>query len=143
MTNQVHRIVVSSGESAGIGPEICLSIADQDWPVQLVVLADLSVLKIYAKAIGKEVKFVEYNPDKPAEPSRKGIITYKSIHLSSKLVPGQLNVKNSPYVINMLSEAARGCMSGEYQAVVTGPVHKGIIGDSGLPFTGHTEFFRD
>ncbi len=143
MTNQVHRIVVSSGESAGIGPEICLSIADQDWPVQLVVLADLSVLKIYAKAIGKEVKFVEYNPDKPAEPSRKGIITYKSIHLSSKLVPGQLNVKNSPYVINMLSEAARGCMSGEYQSVVTGPVHKGIIGDSGLPFTGHTEFFRD
>ena len=143
MSNQVNRIVVSSGESAGIGPEICLSIADQDWPVQLVVLADLDVLKIYAKAIGKKVKFVEYDPDEPAEPSRKGVITYRQIRLSSRLVPGQLNVKNSPYVINMLSEAARGCMSGEYQAVVTGPVHKGIISDSGLPFTGHTEFFRD
>lgn len=143
MSNETYRIVISSGESAGIGPEISLAIADQDWPVQLVVLADLNVLKTYAKAINKNVQFEEYDPKKLATPSKKGIITYRQIPLTSKLVPGKLNVKNSPYVINMLTEAARGCMSNEYQAVVTGPVHKGIINDSGLPFTGHTEFFRD
>lgn len=143
MSEEIYRIVVSSGESAGIGPEICLNIAEQDWPCQLVVLADITMLKYYARLLNKDVRFVEYNPKEPASPSRKGILTYKQIKLISAVKPGVLNVDNSPYVINMLSEAARGCMSGEYQAVVTGPVHKGIIADSGLHFTGHTEFFRD
>ncbi len=143
MAQDIFRIVVSSGESAGIGPEICLAIAQKSWPCQIVVLADLDILKKHAKLLNLDIKFKEYDPALPAEPSKIGEITYSQIRLLRRVTPGKLNVDNSPYVINMLSEAARGCLSGEYHAVVTGPVHKGIIADSGLPFTGHTEFFRD
>lgn len=143
MNSNVFRIVISSGESAGIGPEICLAIAERSWPCQLVVLADLSLLKKYAKMLNKSITFKEYDPDAPIEASQAGTVTYKQIRLLASVTPGKLKVDNSAYVINMLTEAARGCMSGEYHAVVTGPVHKGIIADSGLQFTGHTEFFRD
>lgn len=142
-SSNIARIVVSSGESAGIGPEICLSIADYDWPCQIVVLADLTLLKQISKQLNKNIKFIEYDPANGVLPSVKGTMFYKKIRLSTTVVPGKLNVKNSPYVVNMLTEAARGCMIGEYSAVVTGPVHKGIINESGLKFTGHTEFFRD
>ncbi len=143
MTDKVYRIAVSSGESAGIGPEICLATTERDWPCQLVILADISILKKHAKLLHRDIRFVEYDPAMPPEPSRAGTLCYRQVRLLKPAVPGKLNVDNSPYVINMLTETARGCMEGEYQAVVTGPVHKGIIADSGLPFTGHTEFFRD
>ncbi|MBQ8707791.1 MAG: 4-hydroxythreonine-4-phosphate dehydrogenase PdxA [Succinivibrionaceae bacterium] len=143
MSENILRIVISSGESAGIGPEICLAIAERSWPCQLVVLADIAILKKYARLLNRNIAFKEYDPDAPAEPSAAGTITWRQIPLLTSFAPGKLRVENSPYVINMLTEAARGCMSGEYHAVVTGPVHKGIIADSGLHFTGHTEFFRD
>ncbi len=139
----IAKLVISSGESAGIGPEICLSLADHDWPCQNIVLADPFILKTYAEKFGKTINFVEYDPKEPRRPSQKGEIIFKRIIAPSKVHPGKLNPDNSSYVINMLSAASRGCISGEFDAVVTGPVHKGIINEAGFKFTGHTEFFRD
>ncbi|MGL5697913.1 MAG: 4-hydroxythreonine-4-phosphate dehydrogenase PdxA, partial [Kluyvera sp.] len=84
-----------------------------------------------------------YSAEPPAMPQRAGTLTLLPVELCAAVTPGELNVENGRYVVETLARACDGCLSGEFAALVTGPVHKGIINDAGVPFTGHTEFFEE
>lgn len=137
------RFVITSGEPAGIGPDLVLALAQQDWPVQLVVLADKALLKARAEILGLEVEFLEYQANSTPQPSRAGQIIIEQIDLPAKVELGKLNPVNASYVLRMLKRAIQGCMHHEFAAMVTGPIHKGVINEAGLKFSGHTELLAE
>lgn len=137
------RVVITPGEPAGIGPDLVVMLAQQTWPVELVVCADGEVLKQRAGQLQLPLELFPYQPLQPATPRPAGGITLLPIEVNAPVIPGELNVINSRYVVATLARACDGCLSGEFAALLTGPVHKGIINDGGLAFSGHTEFFAD
>lgn len=138
-----HRVVITPGEPAGIGPDLAIQLAQRDWPLELVVCADASLLTERAKLLGLPLTLLPYVPEQPAKPQRAGTLTLLPVALHAPVTPGELNVENGRYVVETLARACDGCLNGEFAALVTGPVHKGIINDAGIPFTGHTEFFEE
>ncbi|OSM98384.1 MULTISPECIES: 4-hydroxythreonine-4-phosphate dehydrogenase PdxA [Lonsdalea] len=139
----IPRIVITPGDPAGIGPDLIVSLAQQAWPVELVVCADPALLSSRAQTLNIPLTVREYLPAQPARPQQAGTLTVLPVKLAVTAVPGQLNVENSRYVVETLAQACDGCLRGEFAALVTGPVHKGIINEAGVPFTGHTEFFAE
>ncbi|WP_199711921.1 4-hydroxythreonine-4-phosphate dehydrogenase PdxA [Alginatibacterium sediminis] len=137
----IPRIAVTPGEPSGIGPDLVLHIAQQAWPVELVVIADPRLLRERAKCLGLDIDLQLYDAHKPAKASTAGSLTVLPVAQGALSVPGQLNVENGHYVLETLKRASDGNISGEFAAVVTGPVHKGIINEAGVSFSGHTEFF--
>ncbi|GDX05396.1 4-hydroxythreonine-4-phosphate dehydrogenase PdxA [Buttiauxella sp. A111] len=138
-----HRVVITPGEPAGIGPDLVIALASREWPVELVVVASPELLKERAALLGLPLKLRTYQPDTPASPQPAGTLTVVPIELRAPVVPGQLDVRNGEYVVETLARACDGCINGEFAALITGPVHKGIINDAGIPFIGHTEFFEE
>lgn len=134
------RIVLTPGEPAGIGPELCIKIAQQAWPIELVAVADRDLLVARAAQLNLPLHIRDYDARHPAQTHRPGTLTIAHVPLAVPAHAGQLNTANASYVLDTLSRAVQGCMSGEFAALVTGPVHKGAINDAGIPFTGHTEF---
>ncbi|MFZ3221625.1 MAG: 4-hydroxythreonine-4-phosphate dehydrogenase PdxA [Rugosibacter sp.] len=120
-------IVISSGEPAGIGPELCLQLLTRSWPVPLVVLGDKDLFLARAQTLGLAWEGAER-------------IHFQHVPLAKRCMPGQLDTANAAYVLEMLDLALAGCVAGEFSAMVTAPVHKGIINDAGIAFTGHTEY---
>lgn len=120
-------IVISSGEPAGIGPELCLQLLTRSWPVPLVVLGDKDLFLARAQTLGLAWEGAER-------------IHFQHVPLAKRCMPGQLDTANAAYVLEMLDLALAGCVAGEFSAMVTSPVHKGIINDAGIAFTGHTEY---
>ncbi len=139
----ISRVTLTPGEPAGIGPGLVVALAQRDWPVELVVCAAPELLLERAALLGLPLTLQPYQPATPARPQAAGTLTILPIALHAPVVPGQLDVRNSAYVVNMLARACDGCLNGEFAAVITGPVHKGIINDAGIPFSGHTEFFEE
>uniref|UniRef100_A0A182T4Z5 PpiC domain-containing protein n=1 Tax=Anopheles maculatus TaxID=74869 RepID=A0A182T4Z5_9DIPT len=137
------RIVITPGEPAGVGPDLVAVLAQQDWPVELVVCADPALLLERARLLKLPLALRDYQPEQPAQPQRAGTLTILPVHIAAAVVPGELNVANSAYVVETLARACDGCLSGEFAALITGPVNKGVINDGGLPFIGHTELFAD
>ncbi|MGV3345050.1 4-hydroxythreonine-4-phosphate dehydrogenase PdxA [Enterobacteriaceae bacterium LUAb1] len=137
------RIVVTPGEPAGIGPELIVQLAQQSWPVELVVCADADLLLSRADQLGLPLKLRRYQSTHLPLPQPAGSLTIQPIPLVSPSQPGKLSVDNSRYVLETLARACDGCLKGEFAALVTGPVHKGVINDSGIFFSGHTEFFAE
>ena len=137
------RLAITSGEPAGIGPDLCLRLADQDWLDELVVLCDKNLLAARARQIGLNVRLRAYEPDQPALASKRGELTVCDIQSCTEVVTGVLNPANSDYVIALLDRAIAGCRSGEFAAMVTAPLHKGVINEAGRPFTGHTEYLAE
>ena len=137
------RIVITPGEPAGVGPDLVIALAQQDWPVELVVCADPALLLARAKELKLPLQLREYQQDKPALAQLAGSLTILPVKIAAEVMPGQLDVKNSHYVVETLAKACDGAISGEFAALVTGPVQKSIINDAGIPFIGHTEFFAD
>lgn len=135
------RIAITPGEPAGIGPDLVLALAQQDWPVELVVCANQQLLTERAAQLGLPLQLRPYSPEKPAQPQVAGTLTLRDFTLSAPVVAGQLNAANGNYVVETLTAAGEMVMSGEVAAIVTGPVHKGIINQAGIAFSGHTEFF--
>ncbi|MBU3903526.1 MAG: 4-hydroxythreonine-4-phosphate dehydrogenase PdxA [Gammaproteobacteria bacterium] len=131
-------LVITSGEPAGIGPDLCLQLVQATQP--LVVVADKALLKQRAVQLGMEVEFHEYSP---AEPVVSGRLSVLHVPIARPAQAGHLDSANARYVLEMLIRAAQGCMSGEFSGMVTAPVHKGVINDAGIPFTGHTEFLAE
>ena len=138
----IQRVVITPGEPAGIGPDLVIALAQRDWPVEVVVAASPELLLERAALLGLPLQLIPYSPDAPASPQTAGTLTILPIPLRAPVKPGLLDVKNGEYVVDMLARACDGCIKGEFAALITGPVHKGIINDAGIPFIGHTEFFE-
>lgn len=143
MHNHNNRIVITPGEPAGVGPDLVVALAQQDWPVELVVCADPALLLARARQLNLPLQLREYQPNQPALAQQAGTLTILSVKTAAEVTAGQLDVNNSHYVVETLAKACDGAISGEFAALVTGPVQKSIINDAGIPFIGHTEFFAD
>lgn len=137
----VSKIAITPGEPAGVGPDILIQLAQEDWPVQLIAIADPDLLKQRAKQLGLSIEVDLYDESEAPKAHQAGRITVKPVLLADTCVPGALNPNNGAYVVETLRLACEGNMSGEFDAIVTGPVHKGLINKSGIPFSGHTEYF--
>lgn len=139
MTQPLEKLAITPGEPAGIGPDICIDYAQQDHDFQMILLADAEMLAERARLLGSTVRLVEFKPGMTA-PSGSGTLYYQHIPLNEPAVPGHLNRNNATYILNTLQQAVQGCLHARFDALVTGPIHKGIINDAGIPFTGHTEY---
>lgn len=137
------RVVITPGEPAGIGPDLVIALAQQAWPVELVICADPELLLSRSLQLSLPLTLRDYLPGSAAQPQQAGSLTLLPIAAPAVPIAGQLNVTNSAYVVETLARACDGCLNGEFAALITGPVHKGIINDAGVPFSGHTEFFAD
>lgn len=135
-------LVITTGEPAGIGPELCLQIADQTWSRPMVVLGDRSLLQARAQNLGLRLSFKDYT-GQPLYPAPAGILNVLHLPLKTSSQPGILNPENGAYVLSLLDRALSGCQSGEFAGMVTAPVHKGVINQAGFPFTGHTEYLAE
>lgn len=130
-------LAVTSGEPAGVGPELCLRLAEADWPGRVVVLVDHELLAARMQAVGIEVPQQPYVADQ-APPG--GTLEVLHTPLVQPAHCGRLDPANAPTVLAMLDRAIEGCRRGEFVGMVTAPVHKGVICDAGIPFSGHTEY---
>ena len=135
-------LAVTSGEPAGIGPDLCLQLAQREHGAAIVVLADKILLQQRAAQIGPDVQLHDYDAQK-IFPLPAGHLRVLHMPLAQVAQTGRLNPANSRYVLDLLGRAVRGCRSGEFAGMVTAPVHKGVINDAGIPFTGHTEFLAE
>lgn len=143
MKNQIKPIVITPGEPAGIGPDLLIQLAQQQWPVELVACVDPELLRQRAKALNLPLTLTEYIPNTVTKVQPAGSLSVLPVHLATAAKAGVLNVDNGQYVVESLAKACDGCLKDEFSAIVTGPVHKGIINDAGVPFSGHTEFFAE
>ena len=132
---------ITSGEPAGIGPDVCLDLPQFQLPARCVVLADIDLMRERARLLGKDVQIVPYQADKL--PSDSNTVEVLHIPVAEPVQAGVLNVNNAPYVIDLLDRAHQGIVAGEFAGMVTAPLHKGIINDAGKPFSGHTEYLAD
>ncbi len=140
------RIAITPGEPAGIGPDLVLSLAHETAPHQWVIFANKALLAERANMLGLQIDFEDYDKNAPAKAHVPGVLIVCDEPLAENVIPGQLNEANANYVINTLTRAAKATLphpktgESECAALVTGPVHKGVIYRSGIPFSGHTEF---
>ncbi|WDE12373.1 4-hydroxythreonine-4-phosphate dehydrogenase PdxA [Thalassomonas haliotis] len=135
------RIAITPGEPAGIGPDLVIAIAQQAWPVQVVVIASAELLLERAKQLQLPLELTQYDASASASPQQAGTLTILPLELAAPCLPGELNPDNGHYVVESLRIASEKNISGEFDAIVTGPVHKGLINQAGIPFSGHTEYF--
>ncbi|WP_415036284.1 4-hydroxythreonine-4-phosphate dehydrogenase PdxA [Azonexus sp.] len=133
-------IAVTSGEPAGIGPELCLRLAAWTGEGHPVVLGDMALLEARAAALGDPVKLRAYQAGQA-----RCVNTLDVLHLPLRAPAhaGVLDSANGPYVLALLDRALSGCQNGEFAAMATAPVHKGVINDAGIAFTGHTEYLAE
>ena len=129
-------IAVTSGEPGGIGPELCLRLQARKFQARIVVLADRALLEQRARLLGGRVDLVDYRP----QTATGAGVELLHCPLAVPAMPGALDPANAPYVLALLDRALAGCRTGEFAAMVTAPVHKGIINQAGIPFSGHTEY---
>jgi len=134
-----NRIAITPGEPAGIGPDLVVQIAQQPYPVELIAIADKQLLLQRAQQLQLPLKIIDFN----AQQLRRhtpGTLIVQHVPLQKPCHCGQLEPANAQYVLNTLTIAGQACLAGQYDALVTAPVHKAIINQAGIPFTGHTEF---
>ena len=135
-------IALTAGEPAGIGADLCVAIAHQPLAASVVVIADRGLLAQRARQLGVAIEIEDFVPSRSRR-VRPGTLVVRHVPLEARAQPGRLDPSNSPYVIRTLEIAADGCLNGSYDAMATAPVHKGVINDAGIPFTGHTEFLAE
>lgn len=140
MKAEPKRLVLTPGEPAGIGPDITIIAAQHAFDAEIVVVGSPALLEARAKLLGLPIALTEFNPLAQVEAHRPGHLRIIPVDLKAPCIPGTLNVENSAYVLETLRKAVTECLEHTTQALITGPVHKGIIAQSGVAFTGHTEF---
>ena len=134
------RLALTPGEPAGIGPDLCILLARQAQAHELVVIADPLLLQARAAELGLALDILPLAADRPPTPSPAGQLRVLPVALRAPVHSGRLDPTNAAYVLETLDTAIAGCRDGRFAALVTGPVHKGVINDAGIPFSGHTEY---
>lgn len=135
MSEHLPHIAITAGEPAGIGPDLCVMLAQQTIRAGITVIADKTLLLQRAKMLELPLQIA----DTAAQPGH-GRLHVLHTPMALPSVAGTLSSANSQYVLDILVQAADGCRHGRFDAMVTAPVHKGIINQAGITFTGHTEF---
>jgi 4-hydroxythreonine-4-phosphate dehydrogenase len=138
------RIAITPGEPAGIGPDLCVELAAKPYPgIQTVVVADPQLLLARAKSLGHTLTLTPFDAGAESRENKIGELFIVPVPLREPAQAGILSSKNSEYVLTTLRTACDLILAGTLDALVTGPVHKGIINDAGIEFTGHTEFLAE
>ncbi|MDX1756434.1 MAG: 4-hydroxythreonine-4-phosphate dehydrogenase PdxA [Marinobacter sp.] len=135
-------LALTAGEPAGIGPDLCLQLAGEERRVGLVAIASRDLLEARARVLGLAVTLVPWQPGDEAVTTPGQLSVFHVPGLASPR-PGVLDTGNSRYVLTTLTEACQGCLNGRFDGMVTAPVHKGVINDAGIAFSGHTEFLQE
>ncbi len=144
MANTLPRIAITAGEPAGIGLDLCAMLAHQALAADILVITDQEALLARAKSLNIQLDLQSYQADQvPYLHLGNGKLTVLHQATAMPVVAGKLDKANSTYVLNMLSTALKGCQENIFDAMVTAPVHKGIINEAGIPFSGHTEFLAE
>jgi 4-hydroxythreonine-4-phosphate dehydrogenase len=142
-TSMSPRIILTSGEPAGIGPDLCIVIAARAWRCDLVFAGDIQLFRDRAQRLGVEIEVESVGNLLERPEHRAGHMRVLHQPLAAEVRSGQLNRANASYVLRLLDTAIDGCMRGEFDAMVTAPVQKSIINDAGVAFTGHTEYLAE
>ena len=138
------RFALTPGEPAGIGPDLCLLLAAQAQPHPLIAITSRDLLAERATRLGLAVSLVTVAPgDWPDVPAPAGSLYVWDTSLATPVVPGQLDKANAAFVLETLTRAGQGCLDGDFAGMITAPVHKGVINESGIAFSGHTEFLAE
>jgi 4-hydroxythreonine-4-phosphate dehydrogenase len=141
MSNPVV-LALTAGEPAGIGPELCLQLALEARSAGVVVVASRPLLEARAKQMNLAVELHAWQPGESPE-MEAGLLSVLHVDGCANHEPGTLDTGSGAYVLRTLEVAANGCLSGDFDGMVTAPVHKGVINDAGIPFSGHTEFLQE
>ncbi|PIE24872.1 MAG: 4-hydroxythreonine-4-phosphate dehydrogenase PdxA [Neptuniibacter caesariensis] len=139
---RINRLALTPGEPSGIGPDLCIQIAQQEQTSELVVIADPELLRYRAELLQLPLVIEQFEASRPPSPTPAQTLKVLPVSVKHKVTPGQLDSANSAYVLETLRIAAQGCLDGTFSALVTAPVHKGIINEAGIAFSGHTEFLE-
>ncbi|MGG7054039.1 4-hydroxythreonine-4-phosphate dehydrogenase PdxA [Nitrosomonas sp. ANs5] len=136
----IPRLLLTAGEPAGIGPDLCVQVAQQAWPCQLIVIADRNLLDQRAHMLKLPLQLEECNLAKPPVLHQTARLHVMHVPVNSPVDTGKLDPANATYVLDTLRHAVEACSTHRADAMVTGPVHKGIISAAGIKFSGHTEY---
>jgi 4-hydroxythreonine-4-phosphate dehydrogenase len=139
---KIARIVMTPGEPAGIGPDLIILLAQGKLPAEVVVIADQSLLTTRAQQLGLPLTLLPFTPRAQPKTHTPGTLKIIPIATAQLVRPGILNPANSTYVLEAIRLATMKTLDGEFDALVTGPVHKGVINEAGISFSGHTEYLK-
>lgn len=148
MNKPLPRIVITAGEPAGIGPDLCVMLAHKALAANIVIIADHMMLQQRASQLGIALKIIPFVETESQPHHGDGSLIVLHLPLAETVIAGKLNANNSHYVLETLKTAASNCATAKNQtkmfdAMVTAPVHKGVINDAGIAFSGHTEFLAE
>jgi 4-hydroxythreonine-4-phosphate dehydrogenase len=136
----IPRLLLTAGEPAGIGPDLCVRIAQETLDGDLTVIGDPKLLQDRAARLHLPLALSPADPEAEPTPHRPGMLKVWPAARAAHPGCGKLDPANAPYVLDTIAAGARACLDGRYDALVTAPVHKGVINTAGIPFTGHTEY---
>ena len=139
---RVAPLVITPGEPAGIGPDLVLRLAQQATSHPFVVIASRDLLRARAQQLGIAIRLYDYDASEVIT-CRAGELCVWHVDLQAQVQAGTLNPANADYVLQTLRLATQGCLDHQFAALVTGPIHKGIINHAGYPFSGHTEYLAE
>ena len=143
MTEAHTRLALTAGEPAGIGPELLVRLAQLSWTATLTAVCDPQLLRAAAARARLPLRIIDLAPGDRAHAHVPGTLAVQRVALKVPVIPGSLEPANACFVLDTLASACDGCLEGTFDGIVTGPVHKGVVNDAGVAFTGHTEFFGD
>ncbi|VXB54023.1 4-hydroxythreonine-4-phosphate dehydrogenase (4-(phosphohydroxy)-L-threonine dehydrogenase) [Pseudomonas sp. 8AS] len=139
-----HLFALTPGEPAGIGPDLCLLLARSAQPYPLIAIASRELLAARAAQLGLHIALLPAEPGRwPSAAAPAGSLYVWDTPLQAPVVAGQLDKANAAYVLETLTRAGRGCIDGHFSGMITAPVHKGVINEAGIAFSGHTEFLAE
>jgi 4-hydroxythreonine-4-phosphate dehydrogenase len=141
----IKPLVITPGEPAGVGPDLILQMLQEGFTAPAVIMADKCLLQKRAELLGVKLTIIDFDASFDTSiflSLPKNTLVVQDIALAETSVPGQLNAKNAAYVLRCLDLAIDGCLDGHFSALVTGPLHKGVVNEAGIPFTGHTEHLQ-
>lgn len=139
----IRRIVITSGEPAGIGPDLCILLAHDSHHCDLVTIGCPDMLQARARQLGANIRITLFDPLKPRAITPPSTLTVLPVTARNRVVSGRLDTSNARYVLELIDTAISGCCSGLFDAMVTAPAQKSIINAAGMAFTGHTEYLAE